>query len=175
MRRLWRWIFHALTTLSLLLCVGCLGESVRSFFAADGIGLNDNDRAGTVVMAADHGGLSFVRIREPLGLTHWRGPFRRIRMGTRAPRTYFPPGPYTHRFAGFGWGHLQAGGLRIWCGTVPLPVVGAIFGVLPTGRLIAIRRARHKRRAGHCASCSYDLTGNVSGVCPECGVKIAKG
>jgi hypothetical protein len=24
-----------------------------------------------------------------------------------------------------------------------------------------------------CANCSYDLTGNVSGVCPECGKKIA--
>ena len=22
---------------------------------------------------------------------------------------------------------------------------------------------------GHCRSCGYDLTGNVSGVCPECG------
>ena len=25
---------------------------------------------------------------------------------------------------------------------------------------------------GHCQDCSYDLTGNVSGVCPECGAKI---
>lgn len=26
--------------------------------------------------------------------------------------------------------------------------------------------------AGHCLTCGYDLTGNVSGVCPECGTKI---
>jgi len=25
---------------------------------------------------------------------------------------------------------------------------------------------------GHCQSCGYDLTGNVSGVCPECGERI---
>ena len=25
---------------------------------------------------------------------------------------------------------------------------------------------------GHCQDCGYDLTGNVSGVCPECGSKI---
>ncbi len=25
---------------------------------------------------------------------------------------------------------------------------------------------------GHCGQCGYDLTGNVSGVCPECGWKI---
>jgi len=24
---------------------------------------------------------------------------------------------------------------------------------------------------GHCQQCGYDLTGNVSGVCPECGVR----
>jgi hypothetical protein len=28
--------------------------------------------------------------------------------------------------------------------------------------------------AGHCPKCSYDLTGNVSGVCPECGTEIPK-
>jgi hypothetical protein len=32
-------------------------------------------------------------------------------------------------------------------------------------------RAEHRRRrqAGRCAKCGYDLTGNVTGVCPECG------
>src|SRR5262249_30991088 len=27
--------------------------------------------------------------------------------------------------------------------------------------------------AGFCRQCGYDLTGNVSGVCPECGDKVA--
>ena len=26
-----------------------------------------------------------------------------------------------------------------------------------------------RRKRGLCPSCGYDLTGNVSGVCPECG------
>ena len=26
-----------------------------------------------------------------------------------------------------------------------------------------------KPRPGHCQKCDYDLTGNVSGTCPECG------
>lgn len=26
--------------------------------------------------------------------------------------------------------------------------------------------------AGHCKQCGYNLTGNVSGVCPECGTKV---
>ena len=27
-----------------------------------------------------------------------------------------------------------------------------------------------RRKRGQCASCGYDLAGNVSGVCPECGL-----
>lgn len=29
--------------------------------------------------------------------------------------------------------------------------------------------------SGHCQECSYDLTGNESGVCPECGTQIRAG
>ncbi len=28
---------------------------------------------------------------------------------------------------------------------------------------------RRRKRAGHCEKCGYDLTGNTSGKCPECG------
>jgi hypothetical protein len=31
------------------------------------------------------------------------------------------------------------------------------------------RRERRRFRAGLCGACGYDLTGNVTGVCPECG------
>ena len=34
------------------------------------------------------------------------------------------------------------------------------------------RRRMRRARAGCCLTCGYDLTGNESGVCPECGVKI---
>ena len=33
------------------------------------------------------------------------------------------------------------------------------------------RRWRRKKK-GLCWNCGYDLTGNVSGVCPECGTKV---
>jgi hypothetical protein len=29
-------------------------------------------------------------------------------------------------------------------------------------------------KVGHCVACGYDLTGNVSGRCPECGTTIAR-
>jgi len=33
-------------------------------------------------------------------------------------------------------------------------------------------RQRCRRRKGLCINCAYDLTGNESGVCPECGTEI---
>ncbi len=34
-------------------------------------------------------------------------------------------------------------------------------------------RRRHRRRHHRCQRCAYDLTGNTSGVCPECGTAIS--
>jgi hypothetical protein len=39
--------------------------------------------------------------------------------------------------------------------------------------LLALRPAKPSR-AHLCADCGYDLTGNVSGVCPECGSKVTE-
>ena len=35
------------------------------------------------------------------------------------------------------------------------------------------RIAEERRYSGQCASCGYDLTGNVSGICPECGEEVS--
>ena len=48
---------------------------------------------------------------------------------------------------------------------IPLVVVAISTGFL-------WRRERKRPRSGHCRSCGYNLTGNVSGVCPECGEKV---
>jgi hypothetical protein len=37
------------------------------------------------------------------------------------------------------------------------------------------RRDRRRRPPGHCQSCGYNLTGNTSGICPECGVATGSG
>ena len=39
----------------------------------------------------------------------------------------------------------------------------------------AVRRRRRDKPAGFCVHCGYDLTGNVSGVCPECGAPSGRG
>ena len=35
-----------------------------------------------------------------------------------------------------------------------------------------MRRESKRREQGLCLACGYDLTGNLSGVCPECGEDI---
>lgn len=68
----------------------------------------------------------------------------------------------------FGWPTRtvsQYGGI-----TYELPIWLPLFASLFTAILLRTRRDR--RRPGHCTSCGYDLTGNVSGVCPECGTPL---
>lgn len=57
----------------------------------------------------------------------------------------------------------------IWLLTVLLAAYPVVALVRAVRRTIVLRRAR---KSGHCLNCMYDLTGNVSGVCPECGVAI---
>jgi len=62
-------------------------------------------------------------------------------------------------------------GLRI-----PLIVCLPVFAAYPTITLLfgPARLRRRRRKRGLCVKCGYDLKGNVSGVCPECGTEIEK-
>ncbi len=88
----------------------------------------------------------------------------------------------------FGWAGLtyeryttpELDGTR---STVSVFKVSAILIALLSGGLVVpgfvriIRSQGRKRRAAfvRCASCGYDLTGNTSGICPECGLNLAAG
>lgn len=56
---------------------------------------------------------------------------------------------------------------------LPLWMLFVLFAPWPTIALIRgpVRRWRRRRRGG-CLECGYDLTGNESGVSPECGAKV---
>lgn len=54
---------------------------------------------------------------------------------------------------------------------------GASGGVLAgltamTAQRITIWRMGDRVRSGHCSGCGYDVTGNESGICPECGSRL---
>ncbi len=65
--------------------------------------------------------------------------------------------------------------LPSWCrlpavseGCVDLPL-GPFFASVACVTVIAFRRDGRWRPPGHCQKCGYDLTGNESGRCSECG------
>lgn len=57
---------------------------------------------------------------------------------------------------------------------ISLWIPGIAFGFLPTLWMHRWLRRRKMRRAAGipCRACFYDLTGNTSGICPECGTAI---
>ncbi len=58
---------------------------------------------------------------------------------------------------------------------VPCWFPAAVFALLPAW-LTVMRRWRRRYRLTHglCLACGYSLTGNVSGVCPECGTAVPR-
>ena len=57
--------------------------------------------------------------------------------------------------------------------SAPIGLIFAVFAAWPVHRMLFGRllRRRYRRKHGLCRQCGYDLTGNVSGVCSECGVQ----
>ncbi len=47
-------------------------------------------------------------------------------------------------------------------------IIGPIFGFL----FIAMAENRKRLSPCICQTCEYNLTGNVSGICPECGKPV---
>jgi uncharacterized membrane-anchored protein len=55
---------------------------------------------------------------------------------------------------------------------INLSMVLAALSIVPIVRLAVWYHKWRQPQAGHCQNCGYNLTGNVSGVCPECGKPI---
>jgi len=71
-----------------------------------------------------------------------------------------------------GTGHIRRPDGRyvmMWSLSVPFWVPLLLLSVYPGTQAALLLRRRRRHRPGHCQHCGYDLTGNVSGRCPECG------
>jgi hypothetical protein len=165
-------VLNLLSVLSLLLCVAVTALWVRSL----------DHMTSWVVRAAPEadGGETVAGFCCVQGGLYWMTHHRKATEGGRTV-TFLdrevPPAATPHFFGtpdtaalGFEMNRAQSR----WAGPddpgyvrVPLWALAAVTSVLPAARLVA--RRRRARRRGTCRSCGYDLTGNVSGVCPECG------
>ena len=88
---------------------------------------------------------------------------------------------HSHKLLGIQWAEWSMPNLRF--GRKPqtvtfkvffvqlwMPLV--LFSILPLAALLASARRRTRKRAGMCVQCGYNLTANVSGLCPECGTEV---
>jgi hypothetical protein len=84
---------------------------------------------------------------------------------------------YMNGTPGFGWSipvHFKPVG-RTTVLAIPIWALALAFAMLPMISLIRIvSRKRRRAKPNHCRSCGYNLTGNMSGVCPECGQKTGE-
>lgn len=87
----------------------------------------------------------------------------RISLEVRAARPFVQKGPMRYSVA--LWTRSIRAPLWLVC-----PVIAATCALL--AYLDRRSRRRHRISSGCCIRCGYNLTGNVSGVCPECGERI---
>lgn len=53
-----------------------------------------------------------------------------------------------------------------------LPILAPLLIVSIASVILYVIERRQRPLPGHCPTCRYDLTGNTTGVCPECGGKV---
>jgi len=101
--------------------------------------------------------------------------------------SYLQPVWYSHGTRTEGWSVELVRGTLMYESWRPLPgpawnhtkvkqqvsFIGLALLVYPTvAFLLGPFRRRQRRRQGQCPKCGYNLMGNVSGACPECGKAI---
>ena len=182
MRWVIRWVFALASGLSLLVFVASMVLWVRSFWQVDVADWSYHDASGDLherSLKSDRGRIwceassrsgefpgAMIDADPPTGLTsrppdagdsadalEWAAPHGSL--GVRYGVSTFTTPSTTHT-----------------AGTVvfPLGYVAGLAAVLPAAHLAsAVRRKHH---IGRCPACGYDMTGNVSGVCPECGTPV---
>ncbi len=83
-----------------------------------------------------------------------------------------PDEPRLRYWRNYSWSWAWLPEVNNPAGSITCPLwVPFIIVLVPTAYLF-YRDRRHPR--GHCQKCGYDLQGNVSGVCSECGTEVER-
>jgi hypothetical protein len=183
-----RRLLTCLSVLSLILCVGTVALWVRSYWRDDGLDWpsgNANAAVGTGIYSSG-GTVRCQRVALPAlmrrGLNFKPQPLQFFSLphvnvasiGSQPPVT--GPSILNVGFLGFGLVADTEGSWSqgpIWL-ELPDWAVILLMLILPVLWLRNAMRRRLIPGPAHCTACSYDLTGNLSGTCPECGRPISR-
>jgi hypothetical protein len=163
MKRLLRWFFSGVSLLSLLACLGAAwlwGRSYRTPGPAGPDALDLTRREPLYWLVSDPGRLTLCGQQGK----EWDSPRRKFNLG------------------GLEFASSRVGGSFLWNLLVPYWMLVPLLAVAPllwlgtrARRSLGALAVRRRRRLGHCPACGYDLKGNTSGRCSECGESIEAG
>ena len=164
-RRILKWASVAATTLVLVLWVAAASITTKwvhlhhrdgSCSAFTFAFHRDAFAVGSIAHAPSHAAKSWpgcCNFDWGANSDNWR---RRLPVSNRLGRS---PLRLVSQVSGPHWNHRFVF-FRPW-------LLAAVVG-FPTALLISFDR-RRRIPPGHCQTCGYNLTGNLSGICPECG------
>ena len=156
-----------ISALSLLPSLAVVALWVRGYSYSDLVAWEP--RRDVYTLFAERGEVCFRQVRDTFGtLDPWRHEAVPLGPGWRQ---YVPPYSDEHRAGGFWWetGLAPGRGQRYVALVVPCWSLAAA-SLAPVAWAVRVHlRRRRRARSGQCRACGYNLTGNVSGVCPECG------
>lgn len=187
-------LFNLASFLSALLCVITVVLWLRSYWAGDEISWNlpqfGNPVADDVAsLRSARGGMCFsfdrwaaweFGVRKATDTRHRPGEFTYYRFTAHYPamlnRAWF-------RGLGFEVSHASepisptsvgSGKIEQWNLVVPHWAAITLLGIVPLVwfRKLRVRLARQRDPRPRCPNCRYDLSGNISGICPECGTPV---
>jgi hypothetical protein len=155
-----RRLLNLLTLASLVLCVAVCVLWVRSYSVEEGFFLTDEHNDS--LYGASYSGSVSAGYNSPFcKMYRVQGPLNQWQYHSR---------PAGNRIFAWLLGDVSAE----WNdysreATVPYWMLVTALALRPAAVAARRRRSRLREHLRLCRSCGYDLTGNVSGVCPECG------
>ena len=168
-----RSLFTLAALLSLLLCVGMVVLWVRSYWTYEDLAINKYLEG---VDNRDDPGFGDTFRYRMVSMTVGRGVcavgYGVMHNPTRTPwfqhQSWFDPW-----FEGWSSSHPSGFAIEEWprrekVVMFPLWLPVVLFAVMPVVWMIGRRGSPSNR----CPTCSYSLTGNTSGICPECGSPV---
>jgi hypothetical protein len=173
-----RRLFAIVAPVSLLLCIGVLAMWLRSEHRSDMWSRQSGDAVDMVWSNKSRIGFGRLtdapfRFEEPW---HWTfvpaetppprqpGFFGAMGFGSIDRLQVFFPKTIAPRLTPF-----QVRQRDWW---MPYWFIEFVLVLLPLMWALRWYKERHRHKPGFCSTCGYNLTGNVSGICPECGTPI---